>query len=364
MTVGFFAPLPPARTGVADYAVALLRRLRAHGTVEIAPARADINLYHLGNNHLHAAIYERALRVPGVVVLHDAVLHHFFLGAMTASQYTDEFIFNYGEWSRALAESLWRVRARSAADSRFFAYPMLRRVCETARAVIVHNPAAASMVLRHAPKARVAEIPMLLEPVESAPVAEIEAVRQRLEVDHRTVLAGIFGHLRESKRILPVLRAFRRLPAGSTVLLLAGSSGSRDLERAMEPFLTDSHVRRVPYTPAAEFQKLVQATDVCVNLRYPAAGETSAITISCMGNGKPVVVTSGDELSRLPESACIRVAPGIGEEAAVEAMMRWLIESPKDRREIGALAKDYIDSHHAPAQAASLYWQTLQSARS
>ena len=56
MTAGFFSPLPPARTGVADYAAALLAELRRHGRVEVAPARSDAALYHLGNNGLHAEI--------------------------------------------------------------------------------------------------------------------------------------------------------------------------------------------------------------------------------------------------------------------------------------------------------------------
>jgi len=80
VTVGFDAPLPPARTGVADYAAALLSALRRRGTVEVNPRRADVWLYHLGNNQLHRDIYRRALARPGIVVLHDAVLQHFFLG--------------------------------------------------------------------------------------------------------------------------------------------------------------------------------------------------------------------------------------------------------------------------------------------
>jgi len=74
MTVGFFSPLPPAPTGVADYAASLLSGLRAHGQVEVDDEQADAALYHIGNNQLHRAIYERALARPGLAVLHDAVL--------------------------------------------------------------------------------------------------------------------------------------------------------------------------------------------------------------------------------------------------------------------------------------------------
>jgi glycosyltransferase involved in cell wall biosynthesis len=241
---------------------------------------------------------------------------------------------------------------------------MLRRICEVSRAVIVHNPAAAAMVQHHASGANVAEIPMLFEQGEAVSGAEIEATRAQLRVDRRTLLFGIFGHLRESKRVLPVLRAFRRAASERAALLLAGDSGSQDLERAIEPYLCDRRIRRLPYLPDAEFRRLGNATDVCINLRYPGAGETSAIAVAFMGMGKAVLVTDSDEVSRLPQSACIRIAPGITEEASVEEVMRWLVAMPQHARDIGALAQQHIAANHDPERVADLYWQTLLNARS
>ncbi len=43
MTVGFHAPLPPARTGVADYAASLLAALRLYGSVELNSAKSDVH---------------------------------------------------------------------------------------------------------------------------------------------------------------------------------------------------------------------------------------------------------------------------------------------------------------------------------
>jgi hypothetical protein len=86
-----------------------------------------------------------------VVVLHDAVLQHFLLGHLSETEYVDEFAYNYGEWNCGLGSELWRGRAGSAADERYFRYPMLRRVAERARAVVVHNPAAARIVKEHPP---------------------------------------------------------------------------------------------------------------------------------------------------------------------------------------------------------------------
>jgi hypothetical protein len=157
VTAGFYAPLPPARTGIADYAAALLTAMRRHGRIDIAPEQCDAALYHLGNNEQHSEIYRRALERPGVVVLHDAVLHHYLLGQLDAGEYVEEFVYNYGSWNRGLAEELWHSRAASGTDSRYFQYPMLKRIAERARAIVVHNPGAARIVTAHAPHTRVIE---------------------------------------------------------------------------------------------------------------------------------------------------------------------------------------------------------------
>jgi len=140
LKAGFFSPLPPARTGVADYSAALLRALSPLGEVVVDALNADVRLYHLGNNHLHRDIYRHALETPGVIVLHDAVLHHFFLGILSERDYIAEFVYNYGAWNEDLAHDLWKGRARSAADPAYFRYPMIKRVVERSLAVIVHNP--------------------------------------------------------------------------------------------------------------------------------------------------------------------------------------------------------------------------------
>src|SRR5258708_20400514 len=188
MTVGFHSPLPPAHTGVADYSTALLTALQKLGHVEVNAASADIHLYHVGNNRLHRDIYTRALREPGVTVLHDAVLHHFFLGNLTEQQYIDEFVYNYGSWHTDLARSLWKTRARSATDPRYFEYPMLKRLAEQSLAIIVHNPAAAEMVKAHAPATNIHEIPHLFVPPELPPLYAPDPLRPKLNIRPTTFL--------------------------------------------------------------------------------------------------------------------------------------------------------------------------------
>ena len=362
MTVGFHSPLPPAPTGVADYSAALLTALQKLGRVEANAAKADTHLYHVGNNHLHRDIYTRALREPGVTVLHDAVLHHFFLGSSAEQQYVDEFVYNYGSWYTDLARSLWKTRARSATDPRYFEYPMLKRIAERSRAVIVHNPAAAKIVKAHAPEATVLEIPHLFVPPDLPPLYEVERLRAKLGLKPSTFLFGVFGHLRESKRLLPILRAFETVQRSTgAMLLITGDFASTDLARALKPLLQGPGIIRIGYLPDTAFWLHASAIDACINLRYPAAGETSGIAMRFMGIGKPLILSDGLEVSRIPDAACVRVDTGPTEEPMLAAAMQWLATSPSDAREIGARASRQIAEQHAIDAVAAAYWRVLTS---
>ena len=367
MTVGFYSPLPPAPSGVADYAQILLTALRRHGRVEANPARCDAALYHIGNNRLHAAIYRRALATPGIVVLHDAVLHHFLLGQLSRDDYIEEFVYNYGAWQRDLAGDLWRGRAVSAGDRRYFAYPMLRRIAESARAVVVHNPAAARLVREHAPHSRVIELPHLaLGPASDAPSeAEILRYRQRLGVAPTDFLFGVFGYLRESKRLMSVLEAFARVRSEirreipRAALLVAGRFVSSDLERAAGPLLSAPGVFRLPYLSEREFWLAAGAVDACINLRHPAAGETSGISIRFLGLAKPLLLTEGEETARLPEDACLRILAGPWEAESLRQHMILLTSMFGLARAIGQRGADHLHAHHAVEDISRRYWELI-----
>lgn len=365
MKVAFLAPLPPAPTGVADYAAVLLGALRRFGDVTPNAEDARVALYHIGNNHLHRDIYVRALNQPGVVVLHDAVLQHFFLGTLDRERYIEEFVYNYGKWNRGLAENLWANRARSAADPRYFDYPMLKRLVCASRAIVVHNPAAGRIVREHNLQACIAEIPHFFESPSMPDQVDILRFRDRLGIGTRTLLVGVFGHLRESKRLPVILRAMERVwQAGADAkLLVQGAFASRDLERALGQKLENHpNILRTGFLERADFWKWAAATDVCVNLRFPTAAETSGIAVGMMGIGKAVVFSSGEEIARIPENACLRVDRDSAEEETLADYLRWLSADKAAAAEIGRRASEHVRREHALEKVAKEYWRVLESA--
>ena len=78
-----------------------------------------------------------------------------------------------------------------------------------------------------------------------------------------------------------------------------------------------------------------------------------------MGIGKTVIFNAGDETSRFPDNACLRVDHGPAEEAMLADYLRWLASEPEAAREIGRRAASHIAREHSIERVASLYWDAL-----
>jgi hypothetical protein len=362
MKLGYFAPMPPAPTGVAQYAAVLLTQLEKR--FEIA-TDADANLYQVGNNPLHWEIYQRAIAKPGVVLLHDACLHHLLLGQLTRERYVEEFVYNYGEWFRQTAERYWEGRAMSGADTRYFERPMLKRLCQGARLVVVHNRAAEAAVLSHVPQVPVVVLPHLFEAPRDHFYREVDVYRdQVLGVPRDHCLFAVLGHLRESKRVDVVLRVFEALRGkGLKIgLLVQGSFVGPDLERALGQRLKADGIVRRGYLSEQEWWMQAHALDVAINLRWPLAGESSGIATRLMGIAKPVIVTRSLETDDLPEAACIKVDPGLAEREELERFVAWLTLNVEARRAVGRHAAIHTQHLHGIERVGALLEDSVRAA--
>ncbi len=352
MKVAHFFPPRPAPTGVADYASALAEALASRCELRPGGDGCDVALYHLGKNRLHWEIYQRALERPGIAVLHDAVLHHLLLGSLDRAAYIEEFVYNYGEPHREEAGRLWDARSRSAADACYFERALVRRAAERSLAVVVHNPAAARIVRQHSAGSRVAEMPHLYQ----APKGALDAAGWRAAhgIPPGAYLFGVFGYLRETKRLASIVRVFERVAHRDAWLLVAGEFTSGEYARGVAPALAGPRIVRAGFLPEPEFWRAAAAVDACINLRSPSAGETSGVMIRLMGLGKPVLVTAGEEISRLPAGSVIPIDSGLAEIPMLTEYVSWLLAHREKGAEIGRCASLHIASQHGLERVSGL----------
>jgi glycosyltransferase involved in cell wall biosynthesis len=360
--LGHFPPLAgPEQTGVADYAQAL-ENLLSHRFDLLSYKAARVNLYHVGNNGLHREIYGRALSQPGIVILHDIVLQHLHLGMLQRDRYIKEFAYNYGEWSRGLAERLFDGRSKSAIEPAYFRYPMLRRLLESPNLVVVHSESARRRIQALGHPQPTIVVPHVRLPIEPIHPSEREQLRASWSIPPRGFVFGIFGHLRETKRIPSALRAFQRLRAviPQAFLLIAGQPTSETFARALEPWMGTPGVIRYGSTSPRDFDRLCQSVDACINLRYPSAGETSGIAMRMSEAAKPVLVTSSKGEENMP--GCIPIESGLAEESMLHDAMLWLATHPADALALGQLGREHLERQHSADAITAAFGHLIETA--
>lgn len=361
MRLAFISPLPPSPTGVAEYSASIIRELRRFDSVDaaesMAPAKLDeydARLYQLGNNRLHDGAYEAALRTPGIVELHDATVHHLLLSRLDRAAYVEEFVYNYGEWSRVLAGQMWERRSRAPSEELYFFHPMLRRVLEKAQTVVVHNRGAEARAREANPDVEVVQIPHYVEPAAQLPSEQVAAVRRRFRVPEGGILISSFGYHRPPKRLQSMLLAAEQLDLPHRILI-AGDFVSPTYEASLEGLMKKTQAIRLPHVPDEELAGLIAATDVCVNLRWPTAGETSGFAMKLMAAGKPVLVSECDENSDLPGHAVLKIARGINESEMILEALRTLAQRPDLRQAMGSLAREHVLREHSLEKIGAQY---------
>ncbi|MFN8000655.1 MAG: glycosyltransferase [Acidobacteriota bacterium] len=395
MRLAYFTPLPPSKSGVADYNAELLphlargaeisvfveqmRELRAHqNRPDFAVYHAvhfdeihrqnpfDLCLYHQGNNQYHEYIYERALQTPGLVVMHEHCLHHFIawrtLGRDNEDEYWDEMFYAYGTLGARIAE----MRAGGVgSDYQQFLLPLSRRLISASRGVITHNGFSAAEIAREVPDIG-RTIPLAVFPHHLAPQTyELDGwdkldCRRRLGLAEDAWVIGSLGFVTQAKRIPATLRAFKRLlkVLPNAVFVIVGEDHTRHpVTPLIEELGLRNQVRVTGYATEQDFFRYLKAVDVVVNLRYPTAGESSGTLTRALGAGKPVIVSDFGQFAELPDDVCLKVTTGPNEEHELYAKLRALAYRPTLREQLSQRARDWVRSDCDVRQSAARYLQ-------
>lgn len=384
--LAYFSPLNPVRSGISDYSEELLPRLAAWTDIDVfvdgyrptsplmrnftvhdarrfpsLASRYDAIVYQMGNSPAHAYIYRMLLRFPGIVVLHEYVLHHLIAWMSwdkgDARVYLGEFRYCHGPEGEALARRI----ISGQAHVNFFDYPLSHRVINAGRGIIVHSQHARQAVLSVRPDAPVQVVPMGV----GLPVPrDRQQARARLGIPPDCLLIGSFGLINPFKRMDVALRAFRRLRRDfptAHYILVGHASPDYHLADLIHRLGLEESVHLVGYADRQTFQDYAAATDICVNLRFPTAGETSASVLRLMAAGLPILVSRAGAFEELPDGTCVKVDVDEHEVDLVLEYLRLLAGDADLRRRIGENARRYVGTYHTLERAAAGYIAALRA---
>ena len=352
MRVAYFSPMPPEPSGIADYSALLLPALARHVDVVVAkrgarrpPRGVDLPVYHIGNNpDAHGWILDALRRTPGLVVLHDFVLHHLVAGVTIGRRdghgYLDAMEREHGVVGRLLAHGVLDKRLPPLWEARPEDFPLAGEVLSLATGLVVHSRYVEDRVRAAGFGGTVARVPHPAWPVPDIPPAEIGG----------DPLVGAFGNVNQSKRVPQLLEAFARVRGRhpeARLLLVGATSPGFDLERRLQRLgLAGDGIVREGYVDEGRLWALMRACDVHVNLRSPTMGETSGTAIRALTLGKPLVVSDVGWFAELPDGVALKAPVGDDEVDALAAALLLLAERPDARAAMGAAARALATGEH------------------
>jgi glycosyltransferase involved in cell wall biosynthesis len=366
MKVAYYSPLPPERSGIADYSALLLPELQRRLEIDVVPRgarrwahrsarRADVAIYHVGNDpEHHSWIVEELRRRPGVVVLHDFVLHHLIAGMTVGrrdpSGYLDAMQREAGAVGRMLAHGvidgvLPPVWERHAPE-----YPLTGEILDYATGIVVHSAYVERRLRQYGYAGPVWRIP---HPAWRMPSTVVDA-----GLPPGKLVVGSFGNLNPAKRVPQLLEGFallrERVP--EAMLLLVGSF-SPGVELDLPP-----DTLHFDYVLEDRLWSLLAATDICVSLRYPTMGETSGVAVRALTAGRPQIVSEIGWFAELSDAVALKVPVGDDEMEVLAGHLMRLAGDAEARTRMGAAARTLAEQEHDVGRAADAYGATLEQA--
>lgn len=372
MKINWFSPLPPARTDIAHYTRRILAGLTAvcepvlwacqeawdPAIENLAPVRrwtgqewaalneADITFFHLGNNALfHAEIWRVARRHPGILVLHDQCLQHFFRGLLNAEGHAAAMRRHYGEAGALAAANLRSGRLDMDALAR--SYPLGIHGLVGGIGAVTHSREAFDEVAaaNRWPVCRL-DLPYPAAPLTNEPRTWPPDVSEPL----RLIL---FGYLGSNRRLVPVLRALARFPGRRRLRL--DIYGQIDDPHALREELADPALRDLVqvhgFVPDEELERALAQAHLAINLRYPTMGEASGSQLRIWNQALPSLVTRTGWYADLPVGAVGFVDPE-REEADLHRHWQALLEDHRPYREQGLTGRRLLEARHDPVSYA------------
>ncbi len=393
--VALVTPLPPQRSGIADYSASMLpywsryfeldlvadgytpeldKTLGSYRVVSMPEfgqrsRHYDYILYHFGNSEVHSGMYDLLRRYPGIVVMHDFFLSHLVHGMDGTGGKTGifdrELTAAHGEKAAHDIEAV--ARGQLQWNDLLYRYPVSRKVIQHARGVIFHSQYAADLLLDAYPD--LSSVPTCIVPQACAvsfDPAERQSARAALDLGSDDLLVcaiGFLGEIKENELLLHALSS-PRLSDDRRIRVAFVGALEVDPHRTRINALIARHPMRerievTGYIDEMRYRHYLLACDIGVSLRTKSRGETSAAMQKQLAVGCATIVSDYAAMRELPDEIVCKV-PSSDAEALVRAL-KALCDDSTLRARLGAAARRWAVEWCHPAHVAEQYSSAIAS---
>ncbi|MCC7279339.1 MAG: glycosyltransferase [Chromatiaceae bacterium] len=388
LRLAFISPLPPERTGIADYSAELLPALAAHYDIEVVVAQDRVDepwvnrhgtvrdvswflanthaidrvLYQVGNSPFHQHMLPLLVEIPGVVVLHD-----FYMSGLMS------WLELYAGAEHAWTEALYAAHGYGAVRERYRdpeaakrKYPVNLQVLQHAQGLIVHSKYSRSLVHQWCGEDFTDAWEMILHLRSPASTFDKAVARKQLGLDENDFVVCSFGFLDSTKLNHRLLNAWLDSALASDKrckLVFVGENHGGDYGSTILQTIRASGLgNRIHITGFASpetFRLYLMAADMAVQLRANSRGETSGTVLDGMNHALPLIVNANGSIAELNPDAVWMLPNEFADGTLVEAL-ETMWREPERRRAVGERAREIILNQHAPAACAQRYTEAIE----
>lgn len=375
----FISPLPPARSGIADYSLALLEDLdRIYDLVVVCENEAvmlnpslqkfkmitaqeyykignifDRHLYHFGNSFYHLWMKPLVERFPGILVLHDV-----FLGGYTHASLKDQGLTAVvREVFKEEGYEALSLYMRTDIHQTLLHYPLNKSLISQSDGVIVHSEYALSLLDISEKVMKVPfpkKLPSITMTQEDAKIA--------LGLAPETFLVCSFGFIGATKCSKELIEAWTYCAFDENAknqLTFVGALPQTPYGEALKSLACEKNITFTGYCDEVLYKTYLIAADVVVQLRQNSRGESSAALFDALSYAKPVILNANGSFNEVPHHVALMLSDSFTISELAHSL-QILSKNKEKRKALSVCAHEYISSFHQPIHTVQAYQNAIE----
>jgi len=373
--LAFFTPLPPTKSGISDYSIDLGLALSVYFDITFVidnnALRPDKNFikfaeivklsqwykknredylifYQMGNNSFHNYIYNEAINHPGFVLLHDYSIHHLMLERTKK---------NFNEYRNLLkkAKEINNDLSKYINNDFFlpdlfkFILPLNDHLIEKSSGIIVHSKSSFDKIKEKFPSKSILQINFPVTPAQQLSQYDLINLRGKYGLNSNDFIISSFGFVTPPKQIPLILQSVSLIKndlKNFKYLLVGEVHPSIKISELIKKYNLKNHVEVIGYTDLTVFEEYIKLSDLVITLRYPSAGETSAVLLRALAYQKVNIVFDYDSFGDFPDDILLKIPLNTDDPYSLARAIKSIYMKKDLKKLYETNANEYIFNHH------------------